>query len=86
MREPYKWPMVARLALLRAKGEGDCPASIYGEIIKLETKLGLNDEGMRYLGWAIAQDQVAAKAEEKAQEPAEPVVHARRLRSVDAQS
>jgi hypothetical protein len=70
-RQKYSWPSVARLAVLRVRGESDdCPATIYSEILKLETKLGLNEEGMRYLGWAMAPDQVAEKRAEKAAAPA----------------
>lgn len=68
--QQFKWPQVARLALLRVLAEGECPATIFNEVLKLETKLGLNDEGLRYLGWAIAADETAAKRDEKKSAPA----------------
>lgn len=69
--ERWKWPQVARLVQLRYRAEGDCPATIFNEILKLETKLGLNDEGMRFLGWAVAVDQVADQAAKATREAAE---------------
>lgn len=86
-KERYKWPIVARLTALRVRAEGECPATIYGEILKLETKLGLNDEGMRYLGWAIAADEVKEQAAKKtAARPAKKTAPTRRLRSVGGRS
>lgn len=81
--ERWRWSQIARLCILRARAEDpDSPAAIYAEVIKLETKHGLSDDGLRYLGWAIAVDEVAARAAQSAPEvgPSE-----RRLRAVDAQ-
>ncbi len=83
--ERWRWSQIARLCTLRVRAEDpDSPAAIYGEIAKLETKHGLADDGMRYLGWAIAKDEVAAKAAEKTIQD-EPAKRERRLRSVGAE-
>ena len=71
--------------MLRVRAEDpDAPAAIYGEVVKLEAKHGLSDDGMRYLGWAIAVDEVAERAAGRAaSEPPAPAQ--RRLRVADAQ-
>lgn len=81
--ERWRWPQIARLCVLLARAENpDTPAAIYGEIVKLEAKHGLSDDGMRYLGWSIAADELAAKATEKtAQVEAAQPAPQRRLRA-----
>jgi len=83
--DKYKWPSVALLCRLMVRAEDpDAAAAIFSELGKLQTKLGLTEEGMRYLGWAIARDEVAKKAAEKAPAATAPK-RERRLRSVGAQ-
>lgn len=82
-RERFSWPMVARLVQLRWRAEDpECPATIYSEILKLETKLALNEEGMRFRGLAIAEDAVAGQAAKKTVAPTAKSTPTRRLRSV----
>lgn len=87
--ESWRWPQIARLCQLLVRAEApDAPAAIYSEIVKLEAKHGLSDDGMRYLGWSIARDEVAAKAAARAQTssgPAAPTSERRLRAAADAQ-
>lgn len=71
-RDPWKIPDVASLVRCLVRSESaDAPAAWETPIRQYRTDLGLNEAGMRFLGWAIARDQIAAKAADK-QESTEP--------------
>lgn len=77
----YEWTQVARLVDLYWRAEGwDCPAAIFAEILKLETKLALNEEGLRYRGLTIEDVEPATKPARTG--PTSPSAPARRLRAV----
>ncbi len=64
--------------------EGDqASAADKGALHRFADQIGMTPAGLKENGWAIAQDEVGAKAAEKANEPA--ARPARRLRSADAQ-
>jgi hypothetical protein len=78
----WRWPQVATLTRLRVRSEDpDAPAAIFGELAKVETRLGLSEEGLRFLGWAIKRDELATKRDEKAETATRPK-RQRRLSSV----
>lgn len=86
-RDTWMIPMVVDLVRNLARAEAkDAAASWQTPIKQLRTDLGLNEPGMRFLGWEIKHDQLAEKREEKgADEPPAPK-RERRLRSApDAQ-
>lgn len=83
-RESWRIPNVADLVRCQVRAEApDAPAAWETAIQQKRTEAGLTEAGLRFNGWAITQDEVAAKRDEKA-EGAEPK-RERRLRSADAQ-
>lgn len=65
----WEWPQVAVMVRLTVAIEDpDCPAAKFSELAKLQTRLGLTEEGLRYRGWAVAKDELAAKAAERQQQ------------------
>ncbi len=71
--ERWRWPIVADLVMLRARADDpDSPAGLATSIRQLRDDLGLSKAGLATNGWAIAQDQLAAKRDEKAAEPKKP--------------
>lgn len=83
--ESWRWPIVAEYCRLKTVMEFDPSASaaLVGQIHRYRDQLGLTPAGLKENGWAIATDEVAAKAAER--EPALVPRPARRLRSADAQ-
>ena len=71
-RDPWLIPIVADLVRCQARAEDpEAPAAWETPVQQRRTELGLTQSGMRFLGWAIARDELAAKAAEKQVEPAE---------------
>lgn len=61
-QERWRWPSVAILCRLMARAEDpDAPAAIFGELAKMQTRLGLSEEGLRFLGWQIKHDELATR-------------------------
>lgn len=58
--------VVARYCRVMVAAEvPDCPASILGQAVILEDRLGLTPKAMRMLMWEIARDEVAERRDEK---------------------
>jgi hypothetical protein len=84
MLEPWRWPLVADFVKWSARSESsDAPAAVGALVRQLRDDCGLSKAGMAREGWAIAPDELGAKAASK--EPVEPTVkQPRRLRAADA--
>lgn len=64
--QPWRWLNVADLVRLQVRGEAhDAPVNIATVVRQLRADLGLTPAGLKENGWAIAADEVAAKAAEK---------------------
>lgn len=71
--QPWRWDSVAELAILRVRSEArNCSVGVYEKIRQWRDDLGLTPAGLKANGWAIAVDEVGAKAAEKAEEQAPP--------------
>lgn len=71
--ERWRWPIVADLVMLRVRADDpESPAGLATSIRQLRDDLGLSKAGLAANGWTIAQDQLAAKRDEKASEPPKP--------------
>lgn len=82
--ERWRWPIVADLVRCIVRAEDpESPASWQTPIRQLREDLGLSWSGLRANGWAIKQDELAPKREEKSEQQAPK--RERRLRSADAQ-
>lgn len=84
-REPYRWPTIGEFCRIKAAVEADPDksASLLARLREYRNEIGLSPDGMRMNGWAIAVDQIAAKAAESAG-PAPAAAAPRRLRSAPA--
>lgn len=81
--EPWRWNTVAMWVRTQVVCESsEATAADKGAIHRFADQIGLTPAGLKENGWAIAQDEVGAKAAEKDSEPASRP--ARRLRAVDA--
>lgn len=77
-RDRWLVPIVADLVRCQVRAEDpDAPAAWETPIQQKRTELGLTQSGMRFLGWAIVRDELAAKRTEKDAAPKRE----RRLRS-----
>lgn len=77
--EPWRWFAVAKLCRLSAITEHDpgASAALLSRERELRIEVGLTPDGLRANGWAISQDEVAAKAaERKARQTAGPAPEA----------
>lgn len=64
--ESWRWPVVADLVKYTVRSEpADAPASLGTVVRQLRDDCGLSKAGLVQNGWAIAVDEVAAKAAEK---------------------
>lgn len=82
-REHWRWPIVGLYVRVRVGCEAqDAPASLLAQLHRFADQLGLTPAGLRENGWAIAADEVGAKAEEKKAAAAPPPARPRRLRAV----
>lgn len=69
--ESWRWMNIADLVRLQVRGEAhDAPVNIATAVRQLRADLGLTPAGLKENGWAIAVDEVAARAEAKADAPA----------------
>lgn len=65
--QSWRWMNVADLVRLQVRGEAhDAPVNIATVVRQIRADLGLTPAGLKENGWAIAADEVAAKASEKA--------------------
>lgn len=80
--EPWRWPVVAEYCRLKTVVEFDPSASaaLVGQLHRYRDQIGLTPAGLKENGWAIAQDQVAPKREERSESGHAPP---RRLRVVN---
>ena len=80
--ESWRWPIVADLVKYVVRSEpDDAPASLGTVVRQLRDDCGLSKAGLIQNGWAIAVDEVAAKAAEKADAEPKPTPQ-RRMRAV----
>ena len=69
--QSWRWLNVADLVRLQVRGEAhDAPVNIATVVRQLRADLGLTPAGLKENGWAIAADEVAARADAKAAEAA----------------
>lgn len=84
--DSWRWPTVAEFCRIKAAVEldPDSNAALLSRLREYRNEIGLSPDGLKANGWAIATDEVAAKAEKKraAEKPAETKQPTRRLRSV----
>lgn len=66
--ESWRWPVVAEYCRLKSIVEFDPSASaaLVAQLHRYRDQIGLTPAGLKENGWAIARDEVAAKAAEKA--------------------
>lgn len=85
--QPWRLDTIAEYCRIKAAVEldPDSNAALLSRLREYRNEIGLSPDGLKMNGWAIAVDEVGAKAEEKratkkaaAKKPAQP----RRLRSV----
>lgn len=82
-RDRWRWPVVADLVKWSVRSDDpEAPAAVATTVRQLRDDLGLSTAGLRVNGWAIAPDEVAAKAVERTSSAPK---RERRLRSVGAQ-
>lgn len=68
--ESWRWMNVADLVRLQVRGEAhDAPVNIATVVRQLRADLGLTPAGLKENGWAIAADEVAARADAKTEAP-----------------
>lgn len=70
--EPWRWPTVAEFCRLKTivEMEPDANAALVAQLHRFRDQIGLTPAGLRENGWAIARNEVGAKAAEKAITPA----------------
>lgn len=72
--QPWRWMNIADLVRLQVRGEAhDAPVNIATVVRQLRADLGLTPAGLKENGWAIASDEVSARADAKVEAaPARP--------------
>ena len=81
--QSWRWLNVADLVRLQVRGEAhDAPVNIATVVRQLRADLGLTPAGLKENGWAIAVDEVAARADEKRDDAPAKEAPVRRLRAV----
>lgn len=81
--ESWRWPVVADLVKYSVRSDpDDAPASLGTVVRQLRDDLGLSKAGLTANGWAIAVDEVGARRENVADEPAARVSSRDRLKAV----
>ena len=83
--ESWRWPIIADLVKWSVRSEpADAPASLGTVVRQLRDDCGLSKAGLTQNGWAIAEDQLAAKAAETADRDtdAKPASSRDRLKAV----
>ena len=69
--QSWRWLNVADLVRMQVRGEAhDAPVTIATVVRQLRADLGLTPAGLKENGWAIAADEVAARADAKVAEAA----------------
>lgn len=65
--EPWRWSTVAEFCRLKTivEQEPDANASLVAQLHRYRDQIGLTPAGLKENGWAIAPDEVGAKAGEK---------------------
>ena len=81
--QSWRWLNGADLVRLQVRGEAhDAPVNIATVVRQLRADLGLTPAGLKENGWAIAVDEVAARADEKRDDAPAKEAPVRRLRAV----
>jgi len=83
--DSWRWPTIAEFCRIKAAVEldPDSNAALLSRLREYRNEIGLSPDGLRANGWAIATNEVAAKAEQKRTgTPTESKQPTRRLRSV----
>jgi len=81
--QSWRWLNIADLVRLQVRGEAhDAPVNIATVVRQLRADLGLTPAGLKENGWAIAVDEVAARAAERTEVDEDEEVPVRRLSSV----
>lgn len=85
--EPWRFRIIGEYCRLAAVVEldPDANASLVAQLHRFRDQIGLTPAGLRENGWAIAQNEVAAKAAAKKSAKPAAAPAQRRLRSADAQ-
>lgn len=72
-QDSWRWPVVADLVKYSVRSEpADAPASLGTVVRQLRDDCGLSKAGLVANGWAIATDEVGARAYSKSDEPVKP--------------
>ena len=80
--QAWRWNTVAQWVRWSVKAEdAEASAAVVAAVIRLADQIGLTPAGLKENGWAIAVDEVAAKAAEKADAEPKPTPQ-RRMRAV----
>lgn len=80
--ESWRIPFVARWVRLAVRcNEPDAPAGLFASLFRIEDRIGLSTAGLAEMGWKVAVDELAEKAEPEDK----PAPRERRLRVADAQ-
>lgn len=84
--EQWRTRTVAMWVRLSVRCEdADAPAALLGQLHRFADQIGLTTAGLAEMGWAVAVDEVAARAAEHASAKGDEPKRERRLRAVDAQ-
>jgi hypothetical protein len=76
-QQSWRWPTVALYVRVRVQcEEPDVPASLFTVLHRFADQIGMTPAGLRENGWAIAEDDLARKAADKAAERADQPVSA----------
>lgn len=69
--QPWRWSVVAEFCRLKTivEGEPDANASLVSQLHRYRDQIGLTPAGLKENGWAIATDEVGARADTKTSEP-----------------
>lgn len=69
--EPWRWPVIAEYCRVKTAVElaPVAPAALVGQLHRYRDQIGLTPAGLRENGWAVASDEVAAKAADEAEVP-----------------
>ena len=63
----------------------EAPASLLGQLHRFADQIGMTTAGLAEMGWSVAQDELAAKAAEKSDQPASRATSSRdRMKVVKA--
>jgi len=81
--QSWRWPVVAEYVRLkvRIESDADVAAAYVGQLHRYRDQIGLTPAGLKENGWAIAADEVAARASVRAESEAPKEAPQRRLRA-----